>query len=153
MNENQQLIKTEELPIDVIKHQYPAITDEIIKTVHQVAKVDPKWPTTVLIFTGAALLFASLLMRTFGDQMQVSLATREFITLTIIAAVLMLSGPLFNMYISRNWRKIIFEQQALGVQILHKEIDIARETLNRKNRRQWGAVIIFHSKIRKFSRR
>ena len=153
MNENQQLMKTEPLPIDVLKNQYPAITDEIIKTVHQVSKVDPKWPTIVLIFTGAALLFASLLMRIPGGAFEINLTTKEFMTLIITAAVLMLSGPLFNMYISRNWRKIIFEQQALGVQILHKEIDIAREAINRKNRRQSGAVIIFHSKIRKFSRR
>jgi hypothetical protein len=154
MNENQQLVKTEELPIDVIKNQYPAITDEILKTVHQVAKVDPKWPTTVLLITGAGLLFVSLLVRVSGGMREVvNLTTTEFITLIITAAALMLSSPLFNMYLSRNWRKIIFEQQALGVQILHKEIDIARETLNRRNRRQGGAVIIFHSKIRRFSRR
>ena len=71
----------------------------------------------------------------------------------ITSAALMVAGPLFNMYLSRNWRKIILDQQALGVQILHKEIDIARESLNRKNRRQWGEMIIFQTKIRKSFRR
>ena len=154
MNDDQQIMKTEPLPIDVLKNQYPAITDEIIKTVHQVSKVDSKWPTTVLLMTGAGLLFVTLLVRVSGGMMEVvNLRTTEFMTLVITSAALMLSSPLFNMYLSRNWRKIIFEQQALGVQILHKEIDIAREAINRKNRKPWGEVIIFHTKIRKTSRR
>lgn len=149
MNDNQQLAKSEELPIDVLKDQYPAITDEIIKTVNQLSKVDAKWPTAILIMSGVVLLVISLLMRTAGGLLNVNVTSTEFITMIITAAALMVAGPLFNMYLSRNWRKIILDQQALGVQILHKEIDIARESHNRRNRRQSGEVIFFHTKIRK----
>lgn len=149
MTNNPQVVKTEELPIDVLKNQYPAITDEIIKTVHQLSKVDPKWPTAILIMSGVALLVLALIMRAAGGLLAVNVTSSEFITMIITSAGLMLAGPLFNMYLSRNWQRIILDQQALGVQILHKEIDIARESHNRRNRRQLGEVIIFHTKIRK----
>jgi hypothetical protein len=149
MTNDQQVVKTEELPIDVLKNQYPAITNEIIKTVNELSKVDPKWPTAILIMSGVALLVLALLMRAAGGLLAVNVTATEFITMVITAAVLMLAGPLFNMYLSRNWRKIILDQQALGVQILHKEIDIARESHNRRNRQQLGEVMIFHTKIRK----
>lgn len=153
MVENTQLEKREPLPVDVVNNQFPALTNEIVNIVHRLSMVDPKWPTAVLIISGVALLFISLLMRVPGGVLVINLTTTEFVAMIITAAALMIAGPLFNMYLARNWRKIILEQQALGVQILHKEIDIAREALNRQHRRQWGEIIIFHTKIRKSSRR
>lgn len=150
MTEKELLEKNEGLPVDVIGKEFPAIADEIVKVVHQLSKVDAKWPTIVLIVSGTALLLGALLMRIPGGLFrQVNLTTTEFITMLITAASLMIAGPLFNMYLSRNWRKIILEQQALGVQILHEEIDIAREALNRKHRNRWGEIIIFQTKLRK----
>jgi hypothetical protein len=150
MNEREQLVQREELPLDVIKDQYRTLNSQVVDIVERLSSVDAKWPTPLLIFAGAGLLVVSLAMRIPGGVFDdVNLTTWEFITLVAASGILVISGLLYSVNRSRNWRYVIMEQQALGMQILHKEIEIAQQAINRKHRRQWGEIIIFHTKIRK----
>lgn len=153
MVENTQLEKREPLPVDVVNNQFPALSRDILNIVRELSHMETKWLPPVLVAAGAVLLLIAVAMRIPGGLLPISITTTEFVTLIIVSASLMLGGAMFKYYQFSSWRQIILQQQALGMQILHKEVDIAQEALNRKHRRQWGEIIIFHTKIRKSSRR
>jgi hypothetical protein len=149
MTEREQLVQREELPLDVIKDQYRTLNSQVVDIVERLSSVDAKWPSPILMLAGAVLLAVSVSMRIPGGWLDANLTTWEFITMIAASGVLIISGLMYSVNRSRNWRYVIMEQQALGMQILHKEIEIAQQAINRKHRKQWGEIIIFHTKIRK----
>jgi hypothetical protein len=149
MNQNEQLQKREELPLDVIKDQFPALSRDLLNIVSELSKKETIWLPLALVGAGALLLIVAVCMRIPGGFLPVDITTTEFVTMIIASASLMLGGAIFKIYQFGNWRQIITEHQALGMQVLNKEIDIAKDAINRKNRRNWGEIFIFQTKIRK----
>jgi ABC-type multidrug transport system fused ATPase/permease subunit len=156
MASREQLERSEAAILQIFNNQFPVVTKQVIENLHEISKASQMWPSVLLVILGAVLLSSSMLMRAqyfLGDRVP-KLEPREFIALVIAAAGLMLAGSLFSLIQARGWRKIAEMQQAVGMEILHKQIDIERDVLMGKQRQQpGGALILFPTKIRRRFRR
>lgn len=150
-SEKEQLEKDQVAALAVLSNQVPALGNQMVGIVHQLSAVGGKWPAYLLVIAGVLLLLISLAMRIwFRDAAGAPyLRPAEFIALIAASVILMTTGPLFALYQSRNWRGVIEEQQAMGMEILNKQLDISNDLIMRKHKSQPRGVVIFQTKIRK----
>jgi hypothetical protein len=135
--------KDEAEPLEIFTVQFPALANQMVSIVRQFSGISTQWPTWVLIGAGGLLFIVALAMRV----RLIYLSPAEFIALITAALLLMITGALFSMYQSRNWRRLIQEQQTVGVDILNKQIDLANELILKKHRSQdREELIIFQTK-------
>ena len=141
--------------LEVFDNQFPTLTSQVIDNLQRLSLVGERWPTTLLIFSGALLLFATLALKLMliivytGDTRTQSLLAVEFTTLILAASGLMFVGTLFKVYQARSWRKIVLAQQVVGTEILNKQIDIAKGVVVRRHEFQREGMILLPAKIRR----
>ena len=135
----------------IFENQFPVLTNQLVDNLYRLSKVGEKWPTTLLLILGAILLAASVLMKIdypYGFKIA-SLSTLEFTTLIIAAAALLIFGALLSLFQAWSWRRIILLQQAVGIELLKKQVDIDKDVLTGKSSRQGGELMLLPIKIRR----
>lgn len=147
--------RSEEALRTVFKNQYLTLTNQVLNNLNELSKIGEKWSTKLLLIVGALLLLASLPIKLLfrieypGGFSLPYLTDMEFTTLILAATALLLVGALSSLFQAWGWRRIIQAQQAVGVEILNKQLDIEKDLLIGKNRHQPGELILFPAKIRR----
>jgi hypothetical protein len=139
----------------IFENQFPVLTNQLVDNLYRLSKVGEKWSTKLLLILGAILLAASVLMKLdypYGFKIA-SLSPMEFTTLILAAAALLIFGALLSLFQAWSWRRIIQLQQAVGIEILKKQVDIEKDLLTGKSSRQGGELMLLPIKIRKRHRR
>jgi len=156
MSDTEQSVNRSETAIlEVFDNQFPTLTNQLVQNLRQLSVLGERWPALFLLLGGAALLVASLAIKIglFGLIAMGVLWPGEFMTLILAGAGLMLAGGLFSVYQSSSLRRIIKVQQALGTELLNKQIDIGKDLVMRNQDRQWGQLILLPTKKRRRFRR
>jgi hypothetical protein len=151
--------RSEEAVRTILTNQFPVLTTQVLENLYQLSRIGEKWSTKLLLIMGAVLLLASLVMKLlmligYRDGRGVELLSgMEFSTVILASSALLVVGALLSLLQAWSWRSIVRAQQAVGIEILHKQLDIEKELLTSRNRNQPGELILLPTKIRKRHRR
>ncbi len=159
MADREQSERGETAILGVFDNQFPTLTNQIVHNLHRLMTVREKGPTRLLIISGVILLLVSIAIRVgfFGMVAMLVLSPPEFITLISAGSGLIVAGGLLSVAQAWSLRRIITVQQALGTELLNKQIDIGKDLIKSNQEQQWGQLILLptkkHKRLRRWNRR
>lgn len=141
--------RSEEVMREVFRNQFPELTSQVLDNLHKSSKIREKLTTKLLLIMGSILLVASLVMKIDFPFKIASLSDVEFTALIFASSGLLIVGALLSLSQAWSWRSIIWAQQVVGLEILHKQIDTEKELLTGKHKYQAGQLILLPTKLHK----
>lgn len=134
MNEDNSLPPITNSASSAITSQLKSVNEQVIITIERLSKVAEKGPVNFMLSFGAGMIIFSMLFKVEIGGFKISnLSTAEFITTTIVGAIITISAAtikFYQFYVSVI--KVVKEQQKLGSEIVKQVSDTATEILKQK---------------------
>lgn len=108
------------------KNHLSTFTTTIVESMERISKIAEKGPVTLLLSLGTALIIGALAMKIeIGGIKIATLAISEFISLLLVATLLLILGSLIRLYQFKTGLDTLRAQQKVGADMLTRTTEVA----------------------------